>query len=87
MTPFLNDTDLKGYMIFDVVSNVYTMGRHQSIPAEDLTQIIRGVATFSALGESLNPEETQLFGGPEFLEIGLSEFFGDGELFTLYFLN
>ncbi|KAF1753166.1 hypothetical protein GCK72_019722 [Caenorhabditis remanei] len=84
LKPFLNDTDLKGYMIFDFVSNVYAMGMHQSIPAEDLTQLIRGVATFSALGESLTPEETQLFGGPEFLEIGLSEFFGEEQLEKLF---
>ncbi|CAL2046512.1 unnamed protein product [Caenorhabditis brenneri] len=80
LKPFTSKTDLKGFMIFDFVPNVYPMGMHQSIPADDLRQLVRGVATFSALGESLSQKEKQKFGGPEFLEIGLREFFSDEQL-------
>ncbi|PIC29408.1 hypothetical protein B9Z55_020989 [Caenorhabditis nigoni] len=74
---FSNETDLKAYIICDFVSNVHTMGMHQSISANDITQLIRGVATFSALSQNFTEEEFNKFSGPEMMENVFAQFFSD----------
>lgn len=77
---FEDENDLKGYMILDFVPNIHSLSMHDSIPADELSQLIRGVATFSALGESLSAEEKKFAGGPEYLELFFNEVFNDEQL-------
>ncbi|CAL2045716.1 unnamed protein product [Caenorhabditis brenneri] len=77
---FESDNDLKGYMILDYVQNIHSLSMHDSIPADELTNLVRGVATFSALAETLTPEEKKFAGGPEYLELFFNEVFNDEQL-------
>ncbi|CAL2045715.1 unnamed protein product [Caenorhabditis brenneri] len=77
---FTSHDDLKGYLILDFVENVHTVGMYKSIPADDLVSLVRGIATFAALGETLSVEEKQFAGGPEYLELAFGEIFEKASL-------
>ncbi|UMM37770.1 hypothetical protein L5515_009434 [Caenorhabditis briggsae] len=81
---FSNETDLKAYIISDFVPNVHCMGMHQSISANDITQLIRGVATFSALAQSFTEEELSKFSGPEMMESAFAQFFDDEQMDKMF---
>uniref|UniRef100_A0A1I7U7Y2 CHK domain-containing protein n=1 Tax=Caenorhabditis tropicalis TaxID=1561998 RepID=A0A1I7U7Y2_9PELO len=77
---FEDENDLKGYMILDFVPNIHSLSMHDSIPVDTLEHLIRGVSTFSALAETLSPEEKAFAGGPEYLELFFHEIFNDEQL-------
>ncbi|CAL2045714.1 unnamed protein product [Caenorhabditis brenneri] len=77
---FEDNNDLKGYLIVEFVSNIHQVEMYQSIPADDLIPLVRGVATFSALTQSLTPEETTFALGSDYLELMFQEFLNDEEL-------
>ncbi|KAF1750513.1 hypothetical protein GCK72_017063 [Caenorhabditis remanei] len=80
LKPFDDNEDLKGYMILEFIPNIHTLEMYQSIPADDLLPLVRGIATFSALAESLSPEETKLVIDRDYLELMFKEFFNETEL-------
>ncbi|KAF1750725.1 hypothetical protein GCK72_017276 [Caenorhabditis remanei] len=77
---FSDENDLKGFLILDFIPNVHPMSMHDSIPADQLVPFVRGVATFSALAETLSPEEKKFAGGPEYLELFFGEVFDDEQM-------
>ncbi|UMM36557.1 hypothetical protein L5515_008666 [Caenorhabditis briggsae] len=77
---FDDENDLKGYMVIEFISNIHQIEMFRSIPADDLFPLVRGIATFAALSESLSPEETKYMMGQDYLEIFFKEFFNDAEL-------
>ncbi|EGT30991.1 hypothetical protein CAEBREN_22387 [Caenorhabditis brenneri] len=72
--PFLNESDLKGYIIMDFIPDVFTTSMSEPIPADDLIHTIRGVATFAALGHSLPDDDKKFALGAEFLEYYFNTF-------------
>uniref|UniRef100_A0A1I7U7Y3 CHK domain-containing protein n=1 Tax=Caenorhabditis tropicalis TaxID=1561998 RepID=A0A1I7U7Y3_9PELO len=77
---FDDDDDLKGYLIVDFVSNIHEIEMFQNIPADDLFPLVRGIATFSALTQSLSLEETSFALGQNYLEMLFGEFLNEAEL-------
>ncbi|CAO4380461.1 unnamed protein product [Caenorhabditis nigoni] len=77
---FDDENDLKGYMAIEFISNIHQIEMFRSIPADDLFPLVRGIATFAALSESLSPEETKYMMGQDYLEMLFKEFFNDAEL-------
>lgn len=67
-------------MIIDFVPNIQTVEMYKSISADTIIPIIRGVATFSALGERLSKEDQHFVMGPTYLEMIFEDFFNDVEL-------
>ncbi|PIC28191.1 hypothetical protein B9Z55_020190 [Caenorhabditis nigoni] len=77
---FDDENDLKGYMAIEFISNIHQIEMFRSIPADDLFPLVRGIATFAVLSESLSPEETKYMMGQDYLEMLFKEFFNDAEL-------
>ncbi|CAO4380463.1 unnamed protein product [Caenorhabditis nigoni] len=77
---FEDENDLKGYMAIDFVSNIHSLLMFQPIKADDLFALVRGIATFSALGETLTPEETSFALGPDYFEMVYEQFLNETEL-------
>ncbi|CAI2354476.1 unnamed protein product [Caenorhabditis sp. 36 PRJEB53466] len=77
LKPFDDDQDLKGYIIADYVPDVHPIKMFESIPADDLVSLVRGIATFSALGETVTEEEKNYAGGPEYLDLLFGQFMNE----------
>ncbi|EFO93297.1 hypothetical protein CRE_20960 [Caenorhabditis remanei] len=80
LKPFDNSDDLKGYLILEFIPNIHTIEMYQSINADDLLPLVRGIATFSALAQSLSPEETKWAIDRDWLEMMFNELFNETEL-------
>ncbi|CCD68599.1 Protein kinase domain-containing protein [Caenorhabditis elegans] len=76
--------DLKGFMIMEFIPNVRSIPMYEAILADDLISLVRGIATFAALGETLSEEEKAFAGGPEYLESMFEEVFTDEQLERIY---
>ncbi|KAF1753564.1 hypothetical protein GCK72_020121 [Caenorhabditis remanei] len=84
MKSFDDKNQLKGYLVTEFVSNIHSVQMCDSIPADDLIPVIRGVATFSALCESLPAEETKFAMREECFELLFREFFDENVLAKKY---
>lgn len=71
---------MKGFLIVDFVSNAHDVGMYLSIPADELIPLVRGISTFSALGEKLSDNEKKFAGGSDFLERMFSQLFNSSSL-------
>ncbi|EGT38398.1 hypothetical protein CAEBREN_31011, partial [Caenorhabditis brenneri] len=72
--PFDEENSLKAYIISEYIPNLYHIGMHDSIPAEDLLPIVQALATFSAIGQKLSEEETKYARGANFLDMIFHQF-------------
>uniref|UniRef100_A0A1I7V1T9 CHK domain-containing protein n=1 Tax=Caenorhabditis tropicalis TaxID=1561998 RepID=A0A1I7V1T9_9PELO len=72
---FSEENPLKGYIIVDFIPNVHTVGPFRSIPMDELLSLVRGIATFAALGETLPLEDKKFAVGDEYMEICFGEVF------------
>ncbi|KAF1753557.1 hypothetical protein GCK72_020114 [Caenorhabditis remanei] len=79
LKPFDNSDDLKAYMILEFIPNIHSFEMFQPIPIDDLHPLVRGIATFSALAQSLSPEETKLAIDRDYVEIMFKDFFNETE--------
>ncbi|CAH2188769.1 CHK kinase-like domain-containing protein [Caenorhabditis elegans] len=80
LKPFKDKFDLKGFMILDFVPNVHPMPMYESIPADDLISLVRGVATFAGHGESLTAEQRSFARGSDIFELMFEEMYPDEQL-------
>ncbi|CAL2043793.1 unnamed protein product [Caenorhabditis brenneri] len=72
--PFEEENSLKAYIMSEYIPNLYHIGMHDSIPAEDLLPIVQALATFSAIGQKLREEETKYARGANFLDMIFHQF-------------
>ncbi|CCD68596.3 CHK kinase-like domain-containing protein [Caenorhabditis elegans] len=72
LKPFDDANDLKGFMIMEFIPNVHSIPMYEAIPADDLISLVRGIATFAALGETSEGDKTSA-GGPEFIDMMFEE--------------
>ncbi|KAF1752400.1 hypothetical protein GCK72_018955 [Caenorhabditis remanei] len=74
MKSFSDESDLKGYILMKYIPDIHITSMSEHISADDLIPVIRGVATFAALGHNLSDSEKQFVLGPEFLEYYFNTF-------------
>ncbi|CAB3396938.1 unnamed protein product [Caenorhabditis bovis] len=74
---FDETNDLKGYIITELVPDLYPVSMHESIPVKTVESIVQAVASFSAIGTRLSDEELKFLGEMDIVKKFSEEFFDE----------
>ncbi|CAB3396940.1 unnamed protein product [Caenorhabditis bovis] len=74
---FDETNDLKGYIITELIPDLYPVSMHESIPLKTAESVVKAVASFSAIGTRLSDEELKLVGAVDIVKMLSEEIFDD----------